>query len=438
MKKIYLVLLFSIVSICFADQAKAQCAASFTYSVNADTVYFTDASTATFGSVVSWGWNFGDGAFSTTQNPSHVYTACGIYNVSLTIFTSAFCSNTYNASVTVSGGITPSFTYTVDTSSGNVTFQPQPLGLNLNYFWNFGDGTYDSTIAPNHTYPTGIYYVCLTVYDIDSLCTATICDSVAVYVSPSSCATTFTFTDNGSGNVNFTVSPFNFNMTYNWDYGDGSTGTGGFAFHTYPTAGTYYPCLTAVDSATMCISTYCDTIILGSDPTACNITFTYFDNNGQVAFAVSPFFNPSASYAWDFGDGNTGTGSGTSNPYASSGTYYVCATITDGFNSCTNTFCDSVIVMITGITEHTENYFDLTTYPNPVNSQLTISYQLTKSEKVMIELYDVIGNKISTLNLSQASGKYQIPMNTENLSKGVYLIKLSTENGSSQQIFIKN
>nr|MBA3971965.1 PKD domain-containing protein [Bacteroidota bacterium] len=316
MKKIYVLLVaFAVFSVSL--KVKAQCTAAYTSIITADTVDFTDASTATFGSIVSWAWNFGDGNFSGSQNPSHVYTACGIYNVSLTIFTSGFCSNTFSSNITVSGGITPSFTYTVDTTSGNVTFQPQPLGINVNYVWAFGDGTYDSTTAPNHTYPAGTYNVCLTAYDDDSICTATTCDSVTVSISPASCSTTFSFTDNGGGNVTFTVSPFDFGTTYNWDYGDGTTGTGGFAFHTYGTAGTYYPCLTAVDSSTMCTSIFCDTIVLAVDPTACNFTFNYFDNNGQVGFTASPFTG--SVYAWDFGDGQTGTGAATSNTYAASG-----------------------------------------------------------------------------------------------------------------------
>jgi PKD repeat protein len=33
----------------------------------------------------SWFWDFGDGSNSTAQNPSHTYTAAGVYNVSLTV-----------------------------------------------------------------------------------------------------------------------------------------------------------------------------------------------------------------------------------------------------------------------------------------------------------------------------------------------------------------
>jgi PKD repeat protein len=49
-------------------------------------VQFTDTSS---GSPTSWAWDFGDGASSTAQHPSHTYTAAGTYTVSLTASNSA-------------------------------------------------------------------------------------------------------------------------------------------------------------------------------------------------------------------------------------------------------------------------------------------------------------------------------------------------------------
>ena len=46
------------------------------------TVNFTDQST---GDITSWSWDFGDGATSTEQNPSHTYTDAGTYTVSLAV-----------------------------------------------------------------------------------------------------------------------------------------------------------------------------------------------------------------------------------------------------------------------------------------------------------------------------------------------------------------
>ncbi len=60
-------------------------AASFTFTPASprlgQSVQFTDTST---NSPTAWSWSFGDGATSSAQNPTHVYTASGTYTVSLT------------------------------------------------------------------------------------------------------------------------------------------------------------------------------------------------------------------------------------------------------------------------------------------------------------------------------------------------------------------
>jgi PKD repeat protein len=70
-------------------------------------VQFMDTST---GSPATWAWNFGDGTSSTSQHPSHSYTASGTYAVSLTV-----------ANATGSDTITKSSLISV--SSGSIGFQ---------------------------------------------------------------------------------------------------------------------------------------------------------------------------------------------------------------------------------------------------------------------------------------------------------------------------
>jgi PKD repeat protein len=55
------------------------------------TVHFTDSST---GSPTAWSWNFGDGVFSSSRNPSHIYNAAGTYNVTLTASNAGGSSST--------------------------------------------------------------------------------------------------------------------------------------------------------------------------------------------------------------------------------------------------------------------------------------------------------------------------------------------------------
>ena len=75
--------------------------ANFTYVVNNLSVTFTDTSTDSDGSIVSWLWAFGDGATTTVQNPVHSYLTPGTYNVTLTVTDDDGAQNSITKPVTV-------------------------------------------------------------------------------------------------------------------------------------------------------------------------------------------------------------------------------------------------------------------------------------------------------------------------------------------------
>jgi uncharacterized repeat protein (TIGR01451 family) len=50
-----------------------------------ESVQFTDLSTDADGNVTAWAWAFGDGAVSTTQHPTHTYSAPGLYTITLQV-----------------------------------------------------------------------------------------------------------------------------------------------------------------------------------------------------------------------------------------------------------------------------------------------------------------------------------------------------------------
>lgn len=81
------------------------------------TVQFADQST---GTIISWAWNFGDGNTSSEQNPSHIYTVDGIYNVTLIVTgPSGSDTETKTAYITVSSSSCAAEKVVNDTAMSN-------------------------------------------------------------------------------------------------------------------------------------------------------------------------------------------------------------------------------------------------------------------------------------------------------------------------------
>jgi PKD repeat protein/uncharacterized protein YjiK len=104
------------VSVSASNQAPT---ASFSWSATDPTVDFTDMSTDPDGTVVGWSWDFGDGAISTQQNPSHTYAAAGGYTVTLTVTDNEGATGTTTQTVNVASG-TADVIYITSTSTGTV------------------------------------------------------------------------------------------------------------------------------------------------------------------------------------------------------------------------------------------------------------------------------------------------------------------------------
>lgn len=79
-----------------SDAQQVLPAADFSFITGALDVQFTDAST----DAEEWSWDFGDGNYSSDQDPLHVYALPGTYTVVLTAI-SGTCSDTDTAEVTV-------------------------------------------------------------------------------------------------------------------------------------------------------------------------------------------------------------------------------------------------------------------------------------------------------------------------------------------------
>ncbi len=108
--------------------------ADFSFTTSDLEASFTDLSSDSDGSVVSYSWDFGDGNSSTAQNPINTYASAGTYSVSLTVTDDEGASDTSTQSVTVTEGGTGTsggFTETgLSPASGeNIVFEIEvPVG----------------------------------------------------------------------------------------------------------------------------------------------------------------------------------------------------------------------------------------------------------------------------------------------------------------------
>ncbi len=73
--------------------------------------------------------------------------------------------------------------------------------------------------------------------------------------------------------------------------------------------------------------------------------------------------------------------------------------------------------------------FEVKVSPNPTSGQITLSYNLENTMAVRIELFDITGKMVRTLNNQgrQYAGKYNVSYNISDLPNGIYMATLTTE-----------
>lgn len=88
--------------------------ADFTFTTNDLTATFTDASSDSDGSVVSWDWDFGDTGGSSAQHPGYTYASAGTYSVTLTVTDNDGAVDSVTKPVTVSGSTGDQYVFVND------------------------------------------------------------------------------------------------------------------------------------------------------------------------------------------------------------------------------------------------------------------------------------------------------------------------------------
>lgn len=434
----------------------SSCYAAFQLVSNSTNTYAaTDYST---GNNLEYLWDFGDGTFSSLQNPTHAFGTIGTYSICLTVTSSidSTCNSTSCQTITTgnpAGSCYASFQLSADSSNTNTFIASNySSGNSLNYFWDFGDGTSSTLLNPIHTFgANGAYTVCLTVTSsVDSSCYNTYCDYLTIGNNTGSCVANFMMYLDSTNLGISTYSTYNYStgnsLNYFWNFGDGTTSALLNPSHTFSSNGTYTVCLTVSSSLdSTCYNTYCQTLTIGGTPAGgCSASFQVM----QDSINTSSFFlylssnNYNLIYTWDFGDGTSSTQQYPTHTYAGSGPYLICLTVSDA-NGCTDTYCDSLYAgrasggltitvvnpVVAGITDNSSLINSLENYPNPFSATTTIAYSIIQDASIELCILDLLGNKIAVIESgNKSSGIYQTDWSASNISAGIYMLQLKVNN----------
>lgn len=202
------------------------------------------------------------------------------------------------------------------------------------YLWGFGDGSPTSNAAtPTHIYPVaGNYTARVNVTDGAG---GSHNSTVHVVVDPPLSATagaSVISTDVGKP-VIFTAHASNGSLqftSFSWVFGDGNTSVSQNPSHAFGTVGTFVVRLSVRDTlgATATASL---AITVNPFPIATVSASTLTPTVGaSVDFAAVPSGGTGPfSYAWNFGDSQTGVGATPTHTFSAAGTYAVTVTVTD-------------------------------------------------------------------------------------------------------------
>jgi Zn-dependent metalloprotease len=462
-------------------QFSATVAASFTADLTSicttpATVNFTNTSS----NATNATWYFGDNTTSTQTNPSHTYTAPGLYTVSLAV--NSACGNDSTTQVSyinvnppalpVSGGdpsscSAQSFTLTA-TGNGSLEWFTQssggtPVGSGTSYTTPVIGTTTTYYVENQITQPPGFtgatdnnfgtggqhnntstQYLEFTVAVPCTLITAD------VYAG-SSGNKTFTVWDSQGNQLNqYTVNVPGTglqNITLNIPFTPGSYRIGGTQMNLYRNnSGASYP--------------YSLPGVLDITGSSAGGAFYYYLYNWEVSqpscnsgrvpvtCTVGPLNVSFSTAAYDsvcLSDGSfaltgatptggTFTGPGVSNgnfdpTTAGAGVHAITYTYTDTVLNCTatatqNIYVDACAGIFTPVAANT-----MSVYPNPAQSQLNLELNLLQSQNVTISMFDMLGQSVYASQQPMSAGANTVRINTSNLPRGVYFLEVISSSG---------
>ena len=393
--------------------------------------------------------------FIGTQNPNlsciqvddPVWSTANWTNIDPTASFSVNCSVALVNSITVQGQAGAS---TITSSGGTLQMEANVLPANADdptYTWSVTNGTGSATINANGlltAMTNGTVTVTATANDasgISGTLVVTISNQVtlvnSITVQGQAGATTIT-SSGGTLQMEANVLPANADdATYTWSVtnGTGSATINANGLLTAMTDGTVTVTATANDasgiSGTLVVTISNQVSLVNSitvqAQTGAN-TITTAGGTLQMTATVLPANADDATYTWSV---TNGTGSATISANGlltamTDGTVTVTATANDA-SGIIGTMLITISNQSVGIKE-LNIIHNLSIYPNPVYSQLTID---AEAKMEAITILDIMGKNVKTI----IAPKHTIDVS--DLTKGIYLLQIQTDKGLANKKFIK-
>lgn len=334
--------------------------AHFTYALangcGSQVVNFTNLSTGTSAPLsVHSKWNFGDGTPEQwAENPVHIYSNSGVYQVTLSVNNDNNCFNSTTKTIVVQP-ILSNFSYTQNTTCFpiSVAYSDSSSSNTVSWLWDFGDGTTSVLQNPVHLFTIAPSAdVTLTITGVNG------CQATTTQANVTTLNADFAISVVG-GCAPLAVDFIDFSLNANqwlWTFGDGTSSTAQNPSHVYLNNGLY-----TVTLITKSIGGCSDTLIFNSInvnfPTA-NFSSTNPTNCSPVLVSFTDSSIDAVSWLWDFGDGSSSVNQNPGHIYNISGLYTVKLIVVNAFG------CSDTLIRF--------NYIDV---PGPI-ANFTVSANL--------------------------------------------------------------
>ncbi|MBE9469518.1 MAG: PKD domain-containing protein [Bacteroidetes bacterium] len=403
------------------DTSQVTCNADYSYYINGLDVSFTDNSQ---GNISNYLWDFGDGAYSYSKNPSHYYYKQDYYPVTLSIYDDASgCMDEFTKVLMVvdstQAACHAQFTYGLNNKQ--VSFSNTSKGKITNYLWDFGDGSYSYEENPTHDYQYSNYYpVVLSIYDSISGCMDEFY-KVVVVVDTTQAMCSANYESHSKGDTVFFTNTSEGNITdYFWDFDDGEYSYDIDPTHVYNNSGYYLVSLTSYDAESNCLSNYSNVIfVIDTTQENCNARFNFYTEGNTVNFtadAVGTYTN----LFWDFDDGYNSNQLNPLHTYKKSGYYNVTFAVFDTTTNCFDT--RNKIVFVEGTGSSDECKADFSYYPD--NTTLEVQFS-DKSYGTPVAWYWDFGDNSPANDLKNPVYRYS--------KSGYYRVSLTIINSTGNQ-----